>query len=198
MSTSEIRTYNVLFCDCPECGSRLNLEEAYVGREVNHTCGMRAEVTAILNGHAICLKVTCEAWEINERPTAVPPPSPLPKIDVAVDPARDTSSMLGAIHALTALNREYLKKNPVPTVMLADVRVKTHHSEARRPIPTLLRDKTADADELAAWRLAELQERGEKASCRVLWSDRGFPLVLLQRQNGSIEIVDELINGRHQ
>lgn len=114
------------------------------------------------------------------------------------EPHHDSMLMLRAVEALAAVNREYLKKNAVPTVMLADLRVKRCDSEARRSIPALLHERSADVDELAAWRLAELLERGEKASLRILWSERGVPVLLVQRQNGTCEIVDELMKGRLQ
>jgi hypothetical protein len=137
------------------------------------------------------------------------PPKPTPALTALLkaspepaltprEPHQDSMLMLRAVEALAAVNREYLKKNAVPTVMLADLRVKRHDSEARRPIATLLHERSADVDELAAWRLAELLERGEKATLRILWSERGVPVLLVQRQNGTCEIVDELMKGRLQ
>lgn len=143
------------------------------------------------------LGIRSRAPKVTPALTALLAASPDPTLTPR-EPHKDSLLMLRAVEALATVNREYLKKNAVPTVMLADLRVKRHDSEARRPIPTLLHERCADVDELAAWRLAELLERGEKASLRILWSERGVPVLLVQRQNGTCEIVDELMRGRLQ
>jgi hypothetical protein len=85
------------------------------------------------------------------------------------------------LEATVQINREYLRANP-STPNLYDSGVRYQNEPARINqngiemfdiIPVMLRRGWGDCDDLAPWRVAELQERfGEPASIRIQWKAR--------------------------
>lgn len=123
----------------------------------------------------------------------------------------DKSKVLGLavkviLDAQVALNRLYLRLHRgVPPLYLSGVRYKPEPRnfkflgrtvEEFALIPVILNRKFGDCDDLAPYRVAELQHAGEPATVRVQWKRRVYPNgrkgrkyfhVVVRRANGDIE-----------
>lgn len=98
------------------------------------------------------------------------------------------------LDALVKANRRFLRAHNVPGIYESGVRYANEPpgtTEEFAAIPIVLARKWGDCDDLAPWRVAELQEQGERASIRIQWkpmkNGRKMFHVLVRRENGSIE-----------
>lgn len=69
------------------------------------------------------------------------------------------------LEILASANRRYIRLNGAPALYRSGVRYQREPlgAENWRYIPAILRDGIGDCEDLAAWRVAELRERGENA-----------------------------------
>lgn len=115
-------------------------------------------------------------------------------------PLLKTSRFMGLfvrpiLEALVEINRLYLRSHHVPPLYRSGVRYEQEPADGKpeefAAIPQVLSRGWGDCDDLAPWRVAELQEAGEKASIRITWKRRrgGSRLyhVLVRRADGRIE-----------
>lgn len=118
---------------------------------------------------------------------------PAPRIEAALFEvgAGETYSLEGVqalLDGLTAINRAWLRHHKAPQLYASGVRYKRERGkEAWQAIPAVLRAGSGDCEDLASWRAAELQDRGERARA-VLVKVRPRQLhVMVRRQNGRLE-----------
>lgn len=174
----EIPCFFVNTFSCPECGSR-GVIDVDVGRTLRHDCGWGGLVTTVLPGAHFCIEVDpVSQW--------------ITSLEMSLD------DQATAIRKLVDLNLEFLKKYRPPSLFLTGIRYGINQSEARRGISELLGAASADEDELVAWRVAELRQRGRHADVRILWNDRGVPIVFVQLGDGTMELVSEMLKARAQ
>jgi hypothetical protein len=98
-----------------------------------------------------------------------------------------------ALAALTALNREILRRHPLPPLYETGIR---YHREARLPdgssreqwltAPVIYMRKAGDCEDLGCFRAAELQLQGIDAHAICKRSSVGFHIVV-QYADGTIE-----------
>jgi hypothetical protein len=104
------------------------------------------------------------------------------------------------LEALVEINRLYLRTHHVPELYRARVRYRPEPDDGTpeefAAIPKILSRGWGDCDDLAPWRVAELQEAGEPARIRITWRrPRGRRLyhVLVRRGDGRIEDPSRLL-----
>jgi hypothetical protein len=104
------------------------------------------------------------------------------------------------LDALVVVNRLYLRTHHVPALYHAGVRYMQEPADGKpeefAAIPLVLSRGWGDCDDLGPWRVAELQEAGEKAKIRVTWrrvGKRRTYHVLVRRGNGRIEDPSRLL-----
>lgn len=115
------------------------------------------------------------------------------------DPRIMAALCMAFLRGVVACNRVIIREakdrgRPVPSIYNAGVRYErepwSDHEEFA-DLLTVLRRGWGDCDDLCAWRVAELLEQGEKASCRIYWRPRrnGERMMHCQvrRGDGSIE-----------
>lgn len=97
------------------------------------------------------------------------------------------------LNATVRVNRAYIRGHRVPCLYDSGVRYEEEPKntiEEFATIPVVLSRGWGDCDDLAPWRVAELQEEGERAHIRVQWkktrNGRLFHIVV-RREDGSIE-----------
>lgn len=108
------------------------------------------------------------------------------------------------LDAQVAINRLYLSLHDVPPLYEAGVRYENEPSwkfqgkviEEFALIPSVIARGWGDCDDLAPWRVAELQQLGEKARIRIQWRQRRkangskgrkYFHIVVRRGDGSIE-----------
>ena len=113
----------------------------------------------------------------------------------------------GFLRGVVANNRLYirlrkLKGRPLPLLYKSGIMYRREPWAGRfeefADIPTVLKRKWGDCDDLSAWRVAELQEQGESADFRIYWRPRkpGKPITMhveVRRGDGSIEDPSRLL-----
>lgn len=109
----------------------------------------------------------------------------------------------GFLRGVVANNRLILKVaksqgTPIPSLYESGVRYEREpwtDREEFADILTVLKRGWGDCDDLAAWRVAELQEAGEKADVRIYWRPKAYfspqkPMMMhvqVRRGSGAIE-----------
>lgn len=104
------------------------------------------------------------------------------------------------LDALVGINRLYIRAHHVPPLYRSGVRYLQEPEDGRpeefAAIPKVLARGWGDCDDLAPWRVAELQEAGEKAKIRITWrrGRRGKTFhVVVRRGDGRIEDPSRLL-----
>jgi hypothetical protein len=105
------------------------------------------------------------------------------------------------LDALVLVNRLYLRTHHVPPLYRSGVRYKQEPDDGTpeefAAIPEVLRRGWGDCDDLAPWRVAELQEAGERARVRITWRRRGngrrLYHVVVRRGDGRVEDPSRLL-----
>lgn len=105
------------------------------------------------------------------------------------------------LNALVMVNRIELRSDKrIPPLYRSGVRYQREDAgkEEFQDIYSILAAKVGDCEDLASWRVAELQEAGENASIRIKWRenpDTGKRLFHIQvrRADGSIEDPSRLL-----
>jgi hypothetical protein len=104
------------------------------------------------------------------------------------------------LDALVTVNRLYLRAHHVPPLYQSGVRYMQEPADGRpeefAAIPVVLSRGWGDCDDLAPYRVAELQEAGEKAKIRITWrrvGKRRTYHVLVRRGDGRIEDPSRLL-----
>ncbi|HWA70691.1 MAG TPA: hypothetical protein VG937_00080 [Polyangiaceae bacterium] len=105
------------------------------------------------------------------------------------------------LDALVTVNRLYLRSHHVPPLYTSGVRYKQEPEDGKpeefASIAKVLERGWGDCDDLAPWRVAELQEAGDGAKIRITWRRRrgGRRLyhVLVRRGDGRIEDPSRLL-----
>jgi hypothetical protein len=105
------------------------------------------------------------------------------------------------LDALVLVNRLYLRTHHVPPLYRSGVRYKQEPDDGTpeefAAIPEVLRRGWGDCDDLAPWRVAELQEAGERARVRITWrrrpNGRRLYHVVVRRADGSVEDPSRLL-----
>lgn len=97
------------------------------------------------------------------------------------------------LDALVRVDLAYLSTHNVPELYRSGVRYQNEPkgtTEEFAAVPVVLSRGWGDCDDLAPWRVAELQKHGEKARLRIVWhkkpSGRLYHIVV-RRENGRIE-----------
>lgn len=98
------------------------------------------------------------------------------------------------LEATVMINRVYLRLHSVPPLYQSGVRYQEEPDdgiEEFATIPIILSRGWGDCDDLAPWRVAELQHGGEKATIRISWmrqeNNRKLFHITVRRANGTIE-----------
>jgi hypothetical protein len=105
------------------------------------------------------------------------------------------------LDALVTINRLYLRSHRIPPLYRAGVRYQQEPDDGKpeefAAIPKVLARGWGDCDDLGPWRVAELQEAGEKASIRITWrrrpTGRRLYHVVVRRGDGRIEDPSRLL-----
>jgi len=104
------------------------------------------------------------------------------------------------LDALVAVNRLFIRSHHVPALYESGVRYQQEPPDGRpeefAAIPLILSRGWADCDDLAPWRVAELQEAGERATIRITWrrnGERRLYHVVVRRGDGRIEDPSRLL-----
>ena len=104
------------------------------------------------------------------------------------------------LDALVTVNRLYLRAHHVPALYESGVRYMQEPPDGKpeefAAIPVVLSRGWGDCDDLAPYRVAELQEAGEKAKIRITWrrvGKRRTYHVLVRRADGRIEDPSRLL-----
>ena len=104
------------------------------------------------------------------------------------------------LDALVVVNRLYLRSHHVPPLYKSGVRYLQEPADGKpeefAAIPVVLARGWGDCDDLAPYRVAELQEAGEKARIRITWrrvGKRRTYHVLVRRADGRIEDPSRLL-----
>jgi len=104
------------------------------------------------------------------------------------------------LDALVTVNRLYIRTHHVPPLYQSGVRYMQEPEDGKpeefAAIPVVLSRGWADCDDLAPYRVAELQEAGEKARIRITWRRHGKRRtyhVLVRRGDGRIEDPSRLL-----
>jgi len=104
------------------------------------------------------------------------------------------------LEALVLVNRLFLRSHHVRPLYQSGVRYQQEPDDGRpeefAAIPVVLSRGWGDCDDLAPWRVAELQEAGEQASIRITWrryGKRRLYHVLVRRGDGRIEDPSRLL-----
>jgi len=105
------------------------------------------------------------------------------------------------LEALVLVNRLYLRTHHVPPLYRSGVRYKQEPDDGTpeefAAIPEVLRRGWGDCDDLAPWRVAELQEAGERARIRITWrrrpNGRRLYHVVVRRADGRVEDPSRLL-----
>lgn len=190
----EIRTYQITCYVCPRCDERAVFDAA-AGQVVRHDCGWGGIVTAILGTHGFCL---------DEREGAKPSSGAVSLHAELSQPSSkpfDFASVREPIEQLAKLNLEDIRaaSGLLMPVYLSGIKI-TKTGERLRRIHEICLNPADGADhgELTAWRLAELQSKGEKAELMTLFTDRGAAVLLVKRGDGSIEDVSNELRKRRK
>jgi hypothetical protein len=104
------------------------------------------------------------------------------------------------LEALVEINRLYLRTHHAPPLYHSHVRYQPEPEDGMpeefAAIPKILSRGWGDCDDLAPWRVAELQEAGEAARIRITWrrpGGRRLYHVLVRRADGRIEDPSRLL-----
>ena len=104
------------------------------------------------------------------------------------------------LDALVVVNRLYLRSHHVPPLYKSGVRYLQEPADGKpeefAAIPVVLARGWVDCDDLSPYRVAELQEAGEKARIRITWrrvGKRRTYHVLVRRADGRIEDPSRLL-----
>lgn len=105
------------------------------------------------------------------------------------------------LDAAVVINRLYLRSHHVPPLYESGVRYQLEPEDGRPEefalVPKILERGWGDCDDLAPWRVAELQEAGESAKIRISWRRRrdGGRLyhVVVRRGDGRVEDPSRLL-----
>ncbi len=105
------------------------------------------------------------------------------------------------LDALVEVNRLYLRTHHVPPLYKSGVRYKQEPEDGKpeefASIPIVLARGWGDCDDLAPWRVAELQEAGEPATIRISWrrsrNGRRLYHVVVRRGDGRVEDPSKLL-----
>ena len=105
------------------------------------------------------------------------------------------------LDANVKVNRLYLATNKTPSIYQAGVRYREEDPrqgyEDFAIVPAIIARGWGDCDDLAPWRVAELQNAGEHAEIRIQWKkipNRGKLFhIVVRRANGSIEDPSRLL-----
>lgn len=112
------------------------------------------------------------------------------------DRPRSERVLLGLLSILVAINESWLRANPrTPPLYTAGVRYRREEPgrEDWLTVPSILRRRFGDCEDLASWRIAELRVQGVKAKPRITFRRFGpggrFSLyhITLEKPDGSIE-----------
>jgi hypothetical protein len=102
---------------------------------------------------------------------------------------------------LVAINRLYLRSHHAPSIYASGVRYRPEPEDGKpeefAAIPMVLERGWGDCDDLAPWRVAELQEAGEPAKIRITWrrrrNGRRLYHVVVRRGDGRVEDPSKLL-----
>ena len=104
------------------------------------------------------------------------------------------------LDAVVGINRLFLRTHHVLPLYQSRVRYQQEPPDGKpeefATIPLILSRGWADCDDLAPWRVAELQEAGENATIRITWrryGGRRLYHVLVRRGDGRIEDPSKLL-----
>lgn len=108
--------------------------------------------------------------------------------------------LLAKLEKATELNAEYLRTHAVPPLYEAGIRYAPDSmSESFSLIPAVQDRGFGDADDIVAWRVAELRALGERAQIRVTWktgtAGQKIYGVQVLRSNGTIEDPVEILRN---
>lgn len=109
----------------------------------------------------------------------------------------------GYLHGLVLYDRVLLRKKIVPPIydafMNGDIEFRSEpwagKYEEFADALTCIRRGWGDCDDLAPWRVAELNEQGERAGLKIYWRGRGFH-VEVRRADGTVEDVARFLGMR--
>lgn len=105
--------------------------------------------------------------------------------------------IVAALQGLVAVNREYLRHHSYPRLYDAGVRYRTEPKlrgpEDWQTIPELIKARSGDCEDLAAARVAELQEAGEAADVHVKRTGKRRFHAVVRRGDGTIEDPSKLL-----
>lgn len=109
----------------------------------------------------------------------------------------------GALEAVASVNVAYLKTRPdaMRPLYESGVRLARHDllAESFSAIPAVQHRGFGDADDLAAWRVAELRQAGEQAEFRVVYKPSPYGghvlTVQVRRADGTIEDPSEILKS---
>jgi len=104
------------------------------------------------------------------------------------------------LEALVLVNRLFIRAHHVLPLYQSGVRYQQEPADGKpeefASIPVVLSRGWGDCDDLAPWRVAELQEAGEHATIRITWrryGKRRLYHVLVRRGDGRIEDPSKLL-----
>jgi len=104
------------------------------------------------------------------------------------------------LDALVSVNRLYLRMHHVPPLYESGVRYMQEPPDGKpeefAAIPVVLSRGWGDCDDIGCYRVAELQEAGERATIRITWRRVGRRRtyhVLVRRADGRIEDPSRLL-----
>ena len=110
-----------------------------------------------------------------------------------LDRKNSEKTLLWLLNALVQTNREELKTNKIPPLYKSGVRYeREEQTEIWKDCVNILRDGFGDCEDLACWRVAELQNNGKKARPYIRYRvhpQTGMYIyhVMVQRANGKLE-----------